>query len=180
MPAKAPPAAGGTPFTIATADTPDAVTQVAQLFRAYAASLDTDLCFQGFDAELAGLPGLYAPPAGALLLARDASGAAVGCVAVRPLDSPGCCEMKRLYVAPAARGRTLGRMLMAAALAAARDRLYREMRLDTLPSMVAAQAMYRAAGFVPIAPYSATPVAGTIFLACTLTPLPANAGPAAR
>ena len=140
------------------------------LFRAYATSLDVDLGYQDFDAELAGLPGKYAPPAGELLLARDPAGGALGCVALRPLDVPGACEMKRLYVAPAARGRGLGRGLVAAVLAAARAAGYAEIRLDTLPSMAEAATLYRRFGFEPISPYYPTPVAGTLFFARPLAP----------
>lgn len=145
------------------------VEAAAALFRAYEASLETDLCFQGFEAELAGLPGKYAPPAGELLIAHEGGGRAVGCVALRPVETEGVCEMKRLYVAPAGRGLGLGKALMQAVIGEARRRGYRDMRLDTLPSMTAAQAMYRQAGFVPIAPYYETPIGGTVFMALDLT-----------
>jgi ribosomal protein S18 acetylase RimI-like enzyme len=148
------------------------------LFRAYAASLPIDLAYQGFASELAALPGAYAGPTGVLVLARDAAGAPVGCAALRPLAEPGCCEMKRLYVAPAARGLGLGRALMDAIVDEAARIGYREVRLDTLPSMTAAIAMYRAAGFAPIAPYYDTAPAGTIFLGRVITP-PPPAAPAA-
>jgi len=141
------------------------------LFREYEASLDTDLCFQGFEAELAGLPGKYAPPAGALFIARAQDGDAVGCVALRAVEPEGVCEMKRLYVAPAGRGLGLGKALMGAVIGEAKRIGYREMRLDTLPSMLTAQTMYRAAGFREIAPYYDTPVGGTVFMALDLTRL---------
>jgi ribosomal protein S18 acetylase RimI-like enzyme len=145
-----------------------------RLFGAYAASLDIDLAYQGFAAELAGLPGQYAPPAGALLLAHGlgpgTQGEALGCVALRPLPADGCCEMKRLYVAPRGRGLGLGRALVDAILAEAARIGYREIRLDTLPSMAAAIALYRKAGFLPADPYYDTPIAGTIFLARSLIP----------
>ena len=147
---------------------PGDIEAVRALFEAYAASLPVDLAYQGFAAELAGLPGAYAPPAGALLLARDGDGTPLGCVALRPLADPGLCEMKRLFVAPAGRGRGLGRALAAAVIAAARDRGYREMRLDSLPSMTTAVALYRSLGFRAIPPYYNTPVAGTVFLALAL------------
>lgn len=138
------------------------------LFRAYAAALPIDLSYQSFDAELASLPGKYAPPAGALLIARDASGAALGCVAMRPLDEPGICEMKRLYVAPAGRGQGLGKQLALAIIEAARAADHREMRLDTLSTMDEAQALYRALGFTEIAAYYDTPIAGTVFMSLKL------------
>jgi ribosomal protein S18 acetylase RimI-like enzyme len=139
-----------------------------RLFEAYAASLGIDLGFQDFTTELATLPGAYAPPAGELLLARDRHGKPLGCVGLRPLAPAGCCEMKRLYVAPCARGRGLGQALVAAIIAEALRIGYREMRLDTLPTMTEAIALYRKAGFVPIEPYYDTPVAGTVFLARSL------------
>lgn len=140
---------------------------IIQLFRAYAASLPIDLGYQGFEEELASLPGKYAPPHGALLIARDAEGAALGCVAMRPLDD-GVCEMKRLYVAPEGRGAGLGRALAEAIIEAARAAGYREMRLDTLASMAGAQALYRALGFVEIEPYYDTPIEGTVFMGLRL------------
>jgi len=154
--------------TIDPARTPADLAMVADLFRAYAGSLSVDLAYQDFAAELAGLPGSYAPPSGALLLARDAAGQALGCVAVRPLDPPVVCEMKRLFVAPDSRGLGLGRALVEAALAAARTAGYREMRLDTLPDMTAAIALYRQMGFRPIPAYYDTPVTGTLFLGRSL------------
>jgi ribosomal protein S18 acetylase RimI-like enzyme len=140
---------------------------VAALFDAYAASLDIDLSYQGYGAERAGLPGKYAPPSGALLLALDEDEAPLGCVALRRL-SPSACEMKRLYVAPAGRGLGLGRALAEAALEAARAAGYGELRLDTLPSMGAAIALYERMGFERIAPYYEGAPEGTIFLARTL------------
>lgn len=139
------------------------VAAAAALIRDYAASLPVDLAYQDFEAEMAGLPGAYAPPSGALLLARRARGEALGCVALRPL-SPGLCEVKRLYVAPPARGLGMGRALADAVLSEARLLGYSGVRLDTLPSMRGALALYRSLGFREIAPYYATPVAGTIFL----------------
>lgn len=158
------------PLRIASARSPADLDAARTLFAAYAASLGVDLSYQGFEAELAALPGAYAPPSGALLLARAAEGGEpLGCVAVRPMDAPGCCEMKRFYVSPAARGLGLGRALLDAAVEAARTMGHREMRLDTLPFMSAAAALYRRAGFVEVAPYYHTPVAGTLFMARDLT-----------
>jgi ribosomal protein S18 acetylase RimI-like enzyme len=151
-----------------TAFAPADLAAITQLFRAYAASLPIDLGYQGFDGELAALPGKYAPPAGALLIARDANGAALGCVAMRPLDDPGLCEMKRLYVTPQGRGRGLGKALARAIIDAARAAGHREMRLDTLASMHEAQALYRALGFGEIAPYYESPIENTVFMSLRL------------
>ncbi len=143
--------------------------EVAALFRDYAASLPVDLGFQGFDAELVDLPGKYAPPEGELLLARSGDGAALGCVALRSLESAGVCEMKRLYVRPEARGLGVGRALVAAIIAAAEQRGYAEMRLDSLPTMTEATALYRRCGFVEIPAYCYNPVPGTVYLAKRLS-----------
>ena len=137
---------------------------VARLFEAYAASLPVDLGYQDFATELGTLPGKYAAPGGAIFPARDAAGAAIGCVGLRPMTD-GRCEMKRLYVAPSARGLGLGRLLVDAVLAAAIRRGYREIRLDTLPTMGEAIALYRRLGFVEVAPYYEGAPAGTRFLA---------------
>lgn len=141
----------------------------AKLFRAYASSLGVDLAYQDFAAELASLPGKYAPPKGELLLARDAQGDAAGCVGLRPMPPDDCCEMKRLYVHPRGRGVGLGRALLNAIVAEATRIGYREIRLDTLPTMDAAIALYRGEGFELIPAYYDTPVEGTIFMARTLT-----------
>lgn len=142
----------------------DGLEVTARLFDAYAASLGVDLAYQDFATELATLPGKYAPPAGELLLARDPEGTPLGCAALRPLGQDGCCELKRLYVVPEARSMGLGKALLDAVLETAVRIGYREIRLDTLPDMSAALALYRQAGFVPIAPYYDTPLAGTRFL----------------
>lgn len=152
------------PFRIEPARTPADLGAVATLFRAYAASLEVDLAFQGFEAETDALPGPYALPTGELLLARDAGGEVVGCVGLRAMPPPGCCEMKRLYVAPHGRGLQLGGRLIDAILAEAARLGYRSMRLDTLPSMSGAIALYGRAGFRPIEPYYETPLVGTVFL----------------
>ena len=136
---------------------------VRALFREYAGSLGVDLAFQGFEDELASLPGKYTPPMGRLMLAWHGD-TAVGCVALRPLDAA-ACEMKRLYVRPAARGERLGRKLAERICAEARAAGYTRICLDTLPTMAAAQALYRSLGFVPIEPYVFNPIAGTQFLA---------------
>ena len=131
---------------------------VARLFREYQAAIAVDLCFQGFEAELAGLPGAYAPPRGTILLAR-AGRAPVGVVALRPLE-PGICEMKRLYVRGTVRGQRLGRRLAEDIVAAARRLGYSRMRLDTLRDMHEAHRLYETLGFRPIAPYNDNPMAG--------------------
>jgi GNAT superfamily N-acetyltransferase len=135
---------------------------VRTLLREYAASLAVSLDFQQFDDELATLPGAYAPPAGALLIARGGDDAA-GCVAVRPLTA-GTCELKRLFVRRRWRGHGLGRRLTEAAIAHARTTGCRRMRLDTLPGMETAQALYEELGFREIEPYTQNPVPGARFL----------------
>lgn len=152
---------------IAAAQIPTDLPAITQLFRAYAASLPINLNYQGFDGELASLPGKYAPPAGALLIARDANGAALGCVAMRPLEE-GVCEMKRLYVAPEGRGSGLGKQLSQAIIEAACAAGHREMRLDTLASMHEAQTLYRALGFTEIGAYYDTPIEDTVFMSLAL------------
>jgi len=156
----------GRRMEIVQALTPGHVAEARALFREYERSLGIDLCFQGFEQELAGLPGAYAPPRGRLLLSLDGA-APAGCVALRPL-ADAVCEMKRLYVRPAFRGRRAGRQLAEAVIAEARAIGYARMRLDTLPSMKEAIALYRALGFVEIAPYTTNPVAGALFMELAL------------
>lgn len=151
-------------FAIAPAAGPEDVAAARSLFEAYAASLPIDLAYQDFAGELAGLPGKYAPPRGALLLARQDLGGAAGCVAMRPLADPACCEMKRLYVRPAWRGTGLGRRLAQAIIGEARQVGYRAMRLDTLASMEGALSLYRSLGFVSVDAYYAPTPSGTVFM----------------
>jgi GNAT superfamily N-acetyltransferase len=136
------------------------------LIREYQVSLGVDLEFQHFSEELAHLGEMYGPPRGVLLLAR-VDDVPVGCVGVRPLDAR-ACEMKRLYVAPAGRGRGLGRELAVRAMDAARIRGYAVMRLDTLPPMEAAQALYATLGFRDVPAYCDNPVVGTRFMEAVL------------
>ena len=153
------------------------VTAVAALFREYVDWLGIDLSFQDFEGELAALPGAYTPPGGGLWLAR-LDGRAVGCVAVRPLDGDavdddgvdgGACEMKRLYVRPAAQGAGLGRRLAQQAVAFARRAGYGVMRLDTHPSlMVGAVALYRSLGFIETPAYYRSPIPATVYYALRL------------
>jgi len=145
------------------ARTPDDITAAAELFRAYADWLDIDLSYQDFEAELAALPGKYAPPEGEILLARDGQGKVVGCVGLRPIEPEGVCEMKRLYVAPEGRGLGLGNRLVEAIIQTAERAGYGEMRLDTLPTMKTAIALYERHGFEPMERYYDTPVAETLF-----------------
>jgi ribosomal protein S18 acetylase RimI-like enzyme len=152
--------------TIAQAALGQDIERARELFREYEAALGIDLCFQGFERELAELPGAYAPPGGRLLLAT-AGAELVGCIALRPLGGD-VCEMKRLYVRPAGRGTGLGRRLAEAVIGEARAIGHARMRLDTMPSMKEAIALYRALGFVEIAPYCVNPVPGALFMELTL------------
>ena len=149
-------------LTIGEAQDKDELEQARRLFEEYADSLGVDLCFQDFESELANLPGQYARPSGRLLLASWDTELA-GCVALRPLD-PGVCEMKRLYVRPAFRAHGVGRVLAERAIQEARRVGYRHMRLDSLPSMSTAIALYRRLGFREIPPYRDNPVPGTVYL----------------
>jgi GNAT superfamily N-acetyltransferase len=135
---------------------------VRRLLLEYASALPFALDFQDFDDELATLPGRYDAPGGALLVG-SIDGVVVGCVGVRRLDDE-TCEMKRLFVSDHARGSGLGRVLAEASITAARGLGYRRMRLDTVPGMETAQALYARLGFTEIGPYTVNPVAGARFL----------------
>jgi ribosomal protein S18 acetylase RimI-like enzyme len=147
-------------ITIARADD---LNIVRELISEYANALGVDLSFQDLDHELATLETFYE----LILLVRDDDHVA-GCVALRRIDDE-ICEMKRLYVRPAFRGLSVGRDLAERIIDAARDRGYRRMRLDTLPTMTAAIPLYRALGFVEIEPYRFNPIAGTRFMELDLS-----------
>ncbi len=133
------------------------------LFRAYAESLNFDLCFQDFEAELDALPGDYAPPEGALLLA-EMDGTVAGCVAVRPMKEDGVCEMKRLYVRPVFRRDGVGRALATAIVETAQDLSYDVMRLDTVKSMTAARRLYASLGFEERDAYYHNPLPDVVYM----------------
>jgi len=140
------------------------IEQARTLFQEYASGLGISLCFQNFDTELENLPGDYAPPHGRLFLATENDQLA-GCIALRKLEDPGVCEMKRLFVRPEHRGTGLGRHLAARIIDEARKLGYTKMRLDTLPGrMDKAIALYRSIGFVEIAPYYTNPVEDAKFM----------------
>jgi len=151
---------------------PGDIAEVHALLLEYQKALGVDLCFQGFDRELATLPGDYAPPAGRLLVAR-VGGRVAGCVALRALE-PGVCEMKRLFARPEFRGRGVGRALAHAVIAAAREAGYARMRLDTMPAMREAIALYRALGFRETEPYRFNPVPGALYLELDLSAVAAG------
>ena len=147
---------------------PQDIERARELFREYAEWLKVDLCFQGFEGELATLPGDYAPPDGRLLIAHHHE-KPVACVALRRLDAS-TGEIKRLYVRAEMRGRRTGRRLVEQVIAAAREIGYRRLVLDTLPQMTEAQALYRSFGFRDIPGYYANPVPGVVYLELDLEP----------
>jgi carbonic anhydrase len=152
--------------TLAEAGDDASVAEARVLFQEYAAGLGVDLCFQNFEAELAGLPGDYAPPDGTLTLAH-VDGALAGCVAAHRWDAD-VCEMKRLYVRDAFRGTGCGVALVQHVIDWARAAGFRRVVLDTLPSMGDAQRMYARFGFREIEPYRPNPVPGARYLALDL------------
>lgn len=159
------------------ATSPTDLASVVDCFKAYTAWLDEDLTHQNYNAELNGLPGKYASPAGALLLAVDSTTDAVlGCIALRPISlesiylesrSEGLryCELKRLFVYPEARGRRVAKTLLVEAQKRARDEGYDEMLLDTLSKMAAAINLYKSEGFMQVEPYNSSPLQGTLYFA---------------
>jgi GNAT superfamily N-acetyltransferase len=157
-------------FRLAKVRRPEDIAQAAVLFREYVDWLGVDLGFQGFEAELASLPGKYAPPAGELMLAHAPAGDVLGCVAMRALEGTAVCEMKRLYVRPAARGLGIGAALVEAIIGCAQELGYAQMKLDTLAGMQEAVALYKRFGFAEIPAYYHNPVPGTVYLAKQLTP----------
>ncbi|KAA8651419.1 hypothetical protein EYZ11_006021 [Aspergillus tanneri] len=175
--------ASNSKFRIVSVQNEDQLNAAKALFIAYTKWLGIDLTFQNFASELQALPGKYCVPQGELLLAYSTNGEkALGCVAVRPLshndrsenqhgsqEQGGCCEMKRLYVSPEARGLGLGKALIDTIVKRAKELGYREMRLDTLPFMAGAIQLYKRVGFVEIPPYYETPLEGTLFLSLDLT-----------
>jgi GNAT superfamily N-acetyltransferase len=150
----------------------DDLPAIRALYREYESEIGIDLCFQGFEKELANLPGKYAPPRGRLLIARLGD-KAFGCIALRPMPGDdSTCEMKRLFIRRAFRGIGLGRRLVECLLEEARSAGYRTMRLDTLASMTDALALYRRLGFREIPAYYASPLPGTVYLELELTTTP--------
>ncbi len=154
-------------ISIAAAEGPADMERVRALFLEYQDWLGVDLCFQGFEAELAALPGAYAPPKGGLWFAR-ADGEIAGVAGVRPFKD-GLCEMKRLWVRPAFRGLGLGRRLAERTIAAARAAGYRAMCLDTLGRLTAARAMYEDLGFREIPAYYDNPLDDVLYLELELS-----------
>lgn len=151
-------------------NTLEELNKLRSILREYADALQIDLCFQDFEAELAKLPGEYAAPRGALLMAM-VDGQLAGCCALRPLDTadyPNACEMKRLYVRPGFRRTGIGRQLVEAILDCARMAGYACVLLDTLDDMESARALYQDLGFEEIAPYYHNPIKGAHYLKANL------------
>ncbi len=154
-------------LSIIQAETSGDIENARTLFREYESWLGLDLCFQGFEDELANLPGKYAMPEGRLFLAYSGSELA-GCIAMRKLDD-GICEMKRLFVRDGFRGQRIGVELIERLIADARETGYKRMRLDTFPpKMGKAVSLYEAHGFVTIAAYYDNPNAGILFMELVL------------
>jgi putative acetyltransferase len=160
------------------AESAEQIAEARRMFQEYAAGLGVDLCFQNFEQELTALPGDYAPPAGRLFLAVE-GGRTAACVALRPL-SDGVCEMKRLYVRTAFRGTGLGRRLAKEIMAEGRRIGYQRMRLDTLPFMSEAIALYRSLGFREIGAYRDNPIEGSLYMESDLAGSIASEGRASN
>jgi len=155
-------------FTVSAARSVPEMTATAALFRAYAKTLDIDLAPQGFAKEVEALPGIYGPPFGEIILAKRGDHV-LGCIALKPLDPPHTAEIKRLYVREQLRGIGVGKALVEAAIQTARDIGYAEIKLDTLPQMEGAIALYKKSGFAPIPPYGSHPYPGLLCLGKALT-----------
>ncbi len=151
-----------TGFSINSAETDTDLELIRKLFREYEKAIGVDLCFQNFESELDSLPGDYAPPDGCLLIARF-DNRPIGCVALRRIDSS-ICEMKRLYLKPDYRRRGFGRLIAEKVIDEARSKGYSKMRLDTLPTMIEAIALYESLGFTKIEPYRFNPIAGAVYM----------------
>jgi len=150
-------------YAIRLVKTENEIQTARELFREYEAWLGMDLCFQGFEEELAGLPGKYASPNGRLYIV-DIDGVPTGCIALRKLED-GICEMKRLYLRDAARGFGIGNELIGKLIKDAREIGYAKMRLDTYPpKMGNAVKLYESHGFRPIEPYYNNPHEGVLFM----------------
>lgn len=158
-----------TQYHIRPANFPDDADILRQLFREYADWLNVDLDFQGFEAELADLPGKYAPPLGAAFLAVGSDGV-IGCIAMRPLDylGNGTCEMKRLFLRPQARGTGIGHKLAETLIETARQAGYQHMVLDTLDHMTGALRLYQRLGFEQTEAYYSNPIPGAVYLSLEL------------
>ena len=161
------PTSSDNSFTVSPARSAIELTSAAALFRAYAKALPVDLAPQGFSQELKSLPGPYAAPEGELLLAKRGDHV-LGCIALKRLE-PGVAEIKRLFVRPQARGLGVAKALITDLVKIARERGYREIKLDTLPEMTAAVALYKSFGFAPIPPYGSHPYPGLVTLGKVLT-----------
>ena len=157
------PTSSSDDFEIVAARSKIELISAAALLRAYAKALPVDLAPQGFTQELASLPGVYAPPRGELLLAKRGDHV-LGCIALKPLEPPRVAEIKRLFVRPQARGKGVAKALVQAVIATAKRLGYDEIKLDTLPEMEGAIAIYKAGGFVPIPAYGSHPYPGLVTL----------------
>jgi GNAT superfamily N-acetyltransferase len=157
------PTSSDNSFAIVPARSATEMISAAALFRAYAAALPIDLAPQGFSQELESLPGVYGPPGGELLLAKRGDHV-LGCIGLKPLEPPRIAEIKRLFVRLQARKMGVGQALVSAVIATAQRLGYGEIKLDTLPGMESAIALYKSNGFAPIPPYGSHPYPGLVTL----------------